>query len=108
MLAWALQFYSRLGNATRDAIDENRFLRNFDLMGVQRHLKAAGIFASIAEQVASLAYQVGLGEPVLFDGGPSRSRALSKALESRLGCPLAVPPCGEFVTALGAAVMRGV
>jgi len=45
---WALQFRAKLMTAGRDAAsDEARFLRWFDLMGVQRHLKAIGIFARL-------------------------------------------------------------
>jgi aminoglycoside/choline kinase family phosphotransferase len=45
---WALQFRTKLTAAGRDAArDEARFLRWFDLMGVQRHLKAIGIFARL-------------------------------------------------------------
>ncbi len=41
---WALDFYYRLDLA---GTDETTFLRWFDLMGVQRHLKASGIFARL-------------------------------------------------------------
>lgn len=44
---WALSFYAQLDEQTRLLIDEGQFLRYFDLMGVQRHLKAAGIFARL-------------------------------------------------------------
>jgi aminoglycoside/choline kinase family phosphotransferase len=45
---WAREYYQRI-NASEviDNIDENEFLRWFDLMGVQRHLKASGIFARL-------------------------------------------------------------
>ena len=42
-----LNFYRRLATSIRREIDEDRFLRYFDLMGTQRHLKAAGIFARL-------------------------------------------------------------
>lgn len=42
--AWALDFYYQLEHVE---IDETGFLRWFDLMGVQRHLKASGIFARL-------------------------------------------------------------
>jgi aminoglycoside/choline kinase family phosphotransferase len=46
--AWALQFFRK---ARASAIDlpqnESSFLRSFDMMGVQRHLKAIGIFARL-------------------------------------------------------------
>ena len=45
--AWALQFYEQLDDGLTSELDATGFLRNFDLMGVQRHLKAAGIFARL-------------------------------------------------------------
>lgn len=47
---WALNFYTQLGAQTRELIDEKRFLRHFELMGVQRHLKAAGIFCRLCHR----------------------------------------------------------
>ena len=45
---WALEYRRRAGVAGLDTgSDEDEFLRWFDLMGVQRHLKAAGIFARL-------------------------------------------------------------
>lgn len=41
---WALDFYYQL---EQTEIDETGFLRWFDLMGIQRHLKASGIFARL-------------------------------------------------------------
>ncbi len=65
---------------------------------------AAGVFRSVAEQVAPLAERCSWQPPVLFDGGTSRSRALAEALGRRLGASVAVPPGGQFATALGAAL----
>jgi aminoglycoside/choline kinase family phosphotransferase len=45
--AWALAFYARLEEGMREQLDAEYFLRYFHLMGVQRHLKAAGIFARL-------------------------------------------------------------
>lgn len=46
--AWALDFYHRsLDSGVLNVQDEERFLCWFDLMGVQRHLKAIGIFARL-------------------------------------------------------------
>lgn len=42
--AWALKFHESIDRA---GVDETAFLRWFDLMGVQRHLKASGIFARL-------------------------------------------------------------
>jgi len=44
---WALEFHARLDKSTRRTLDRSQFLRCFELMGVQRHLKAAGIFARL-------------------------------------------------------------
>lgn len=45
--AWALQFYRKLDDSLRERVDERQFRRYFELMGVQRHLKAAGIFCRL-------------------------------------------------------------
>jgi len=44
---WVSEYYSQLDGTLTNSIDEAQFLRYFDLMGVQRHLKAAGIFARL-------------------------------------------------------------
>ena len=44
---WALDFYGKLDDSVRALVDERRFRRHFELMGVQRHLKAAGIFTRL-------------------------------------------------------------
>ena len=44
---WALDFYKGLEGALHASVDETQFRRYFELMGVQRHLKAAGIFARL-------------------------------------------------------------
>jgi len=73
--------------------------------GVAKEAVAAGVFESVAEQVAGLVAKTGWDSPVLFDGGPSHSRALRAALGRRLGTEPAVPPCGQFAAALGAAIL---
>ena len=45
--AWIRDYYAQLDDALRDRIDFELFNRYFDLMGVQRHLKAAGIFSRL-------------------------------------------------------------
>lgn len=42
-----LDFRMRLDPALRGQVGPEQFVRHFDLMGVQRHLKAAGIFARL-------------------------------------------------------------
>jgi aminoglycoside/choline kinase family phosphotransferase len=44
---WALDFHSVLDGNIKSQLDSATFLRHFDFMGVQRHLKAAGIFARL-------------------------------------------------------------
>jgi hypothetical protein len=68
---WALDFYAQLDAAARERTDSDTFMRHFDLMGVQRHIKAAGIFARLnhrdgkpgymADIPRTLQYIVGLG-----------------------------------------------
>ena len=53
---WALQYYEKLGVHTRDQVNELQFRRYFDLMGVQRHLKAAGIFCRLNHRDAKPVY----------------------------------------------------
>ena len=43
----ATGYFRRIGDELAPGMDEAAFLRDFDLMGVQRHLKAAGIFARL-------------------------------------------------------------
>jgi aminoglycoside/choline kinase family phosphotransferase len=46
--AWALSHHQRLRSSGMPGLgDGGQFLRWFDLMGVQRHLKAIGIFARL-------------------------------------------------------------
>lgn len=73
--------------------------------GADRADVAAGIFRSVGERIARLAGPLGFSEPVLLDGGASHSRALARELGRSLGTSPAVPPGGEFVTAIGAAVL---
>lgn len=47
IVQWAMSFYDRLQFDVQSNLDADTFLRQFDLMGVQRHLKAAGIFARL-------------------------------------------------------------
>lgn len=44
---WVSYFFERLPEAVKAGQDRDAFVRDFDLMGVQRHLKAAGIFARL-------------------------------------------------------------
>lgn len=53
---WALQFYRGLEPEVREQVDELTFRRYFELMGVQRHVKAAGIFARLNHRDGKPAY----------------------------------------------------
>jgi aminoglycoside/choline kinase family phosphotransferase len=53
---WALDFYSVLDGNIKSQLDSATFLRYFDLMGVQRHLKAAGIFARLNHRDGKTGY----------------------------------------------------
>lgn len=44
---WALRYYELLSVEIKEELRDEEFLQQFDLMGVQRHLKAAGIFARL-------------------------------------------------------------
>ncbi len=44
---WALQYFDRLKPDFRNDLTAEEFMRQYDVMGVQRHLKAAGIFARL-------------------------------------------------------------
>jgi predicted CoA-substrate-specific enzyme activase len=65
---------------------------------------AAGLFASIASRVASLAAQVGGASRYAFIGGGARSPALRQALEAALQKGVLMPLEPQFIVALGAAM----
>ena len=47
MLDWAKHYHAAIDTAGYGVLERDDFLRYFELMGVQRHLKAAGIFARL-------------------------------------------------------------
>ncbi len=53
---WALDFHTLLDGNIKNQLDSATFLRHFDFMGVQRHLKAAGIFARLNHRDGKPAY----------------------------------------------------
>jgi len=53
---WAHEFYAASDSSIHDRIDVDQFMRYFELMGVQRHLKAAGIFARLNHRDGKAAY----------------------------------------------------
>ncbi len=54
--AWALNYYQRLSDRTLNQVSEQQFIRYFELMGVQRQLKAAGIFCRLNYRDGKPAY----------------------------------------------------
>lgn len=53
---WAMEFFERLPDELRGGMQAEQFLRHFELTGVQRHLKAAGIFARLNHRDGKPAY----------------------------------------------------
>ena len=53
--SWAHNFFEQIAENYPD-IDEEKFMRWFDLMGVQRHLKASGIFARLCHRDGKSGY----------------------------------------------------
>jgi aminoglycoside/choline kinase family phosphotransferase len=53
---WALDYYQKLSDRTHRQVNEQRFMRYFELMGVQRELKAAGIFCRLHHRDDKPAY----------------------------------------------------
>lgn len=54
--AWALQFYAGCDESLQEAVNELLFKRYFELMGLQRHLKAAGIFCRLSHRDGKSSY----------------------------------------------------
>lgn len=69
---WARSFYAGLDDETRQHADEETFLRYFDLMGAQRHLKAAGIFARLNHRDGKPGYMADIPRTLnyIVDLGP--------------------------------------
>ena len=44
---WALDYYAGCDTSVHERVTESQFRRYFELMGVQRHIKAAGIFCRL-------------------------------------------------------------
>ena len=53
---WVLGYYEGLDESLHRQVDKYLFMRYFDLMGVQRHLKASGIFARLKYRDGKAAY----------------------------------------------------
>jgi aminoglycoside/choline kinase family phosphotransferase len=85
---WALSFYDRLPNESRDNLDAAAFIRQFDLTGVQRHLKAAGIFARLLHRDGKTGYMQDVPRTLSYivDVGPRYAELdfLSDLISSRI------------------------
>lgn len=55
---WVSEFYAQQDESLRSGLAETDFLRHFELMGVQRHLKAAGIFARLNHRDGKAGYML--------------------------------------------------
>ena len=55
---WALSFHRKRQAAMGSSTDEDTFIRHFELMGVQRQLKAAGIFARLNHRDGKTGYML--------------------------------------------------
>jgi predicted CoA-substrate-specific enzyme activase len=66
---------------------------------------AAGLHASMATKIASLAKRVGIARPVCVTGGVALNPAFKHYLSKQLGAELWVPERPQFTGALGAAVI---
>jgi hypothetical protein len=54
--ACALDFHAQLPTDFRESVSAEQFIRQFDLTGVQRHLKAAGIFSRLLQRDGKSGY----------------------------------------------------
>ena len=94
--AWALGYFERLPQSLRERIGTERFLRDFTLTGVHRHLKAAGIFARLKHRDGKPAYMNDVPRaltyiPPLADGHPELV-SLADFVEARVLPALARRP----------------
>ncbi|MBU3145328.1 acyl-CoA dehydratase activase [Clostridium sp. CF012] len=64
----------------------------------------AGIHASVAKRVSSLAKRVGIQESVVMVGGVARNSGVVRAMEQALGLEIIVPDLAQLTGALGAAL----
>lgn len=72
--------------------------------GISREDIAAGVQASVAARVASMAGR-NLNPPIVFTGGVAMIPGMTKALETVLGQAVSVAPSPQMTGALGAAII---
>jgi activator of 2-hydroxyglutaryl-CoA dehydratase len=73
--------------------------------GTKREDVLAGVHASIASRVASLASRLNVQRPAVFTGGVSLNAAMVEALSTAMSLELGVPPEPQLTGALGAALL---
>jgi predicted CoA-substrate-specific enzyme activase len=73
--------------------------------GMKREEVLAGVHASIASRIASLASRLSVRPPAVFTGGVAKNSAMVKAVSAALSLELALPPEPQITGALGAALL---
>jgi len=73
--------------------------------GTPRHDVLAGVHASIASRIATLASRLHTAPPAVFTGGVARNQAMVRAVSRALSLELATPPDPQVTGALGAALI---
>lgn len=63
---WVQEFYDQLDASIQQQVDFNAFTRYFDLMGVQRHIKAAGIFSRLNHRDGKPQYMLDIPRTVSY------------------------------------------
>lgn len=91
VIIWLQGFHNRFQNLSEKKISKEQFLRWFDLMGVQRHLKASGIFARLLHRDSKVGFMQDI------------PRTLSYILELEENYPELLP----FIEFIGEEVMPG-
>jgi predicted CoA-substrate-specific enzyme activase len=73
--------------------------------GARRQNIIAGIHAAIAARIVAMAGRIGLTDPVMMTGGVAKNIGVVKAIEARIGSPVAVSPKAQLTGAIGAALI---
>ena len=85
---WAERYRKRLPESLSGGLDRDTFLRCFDLMGIQRHLKAAGIFARLLRRDGKPGYMKDVPRTLSYivDLAPryAELRFIAKLIEQRV------------------------
>ncbi len=85
---WALRYFDRLNPALKGDLLAAEFMQQFDLMGVQRHLKAAGIFARLLHRDGKSGYLNDIPRTLSYIGNTAPLYAelgfLSRLLEEKI------------------------